>query len=102
MREDNRERRDHLKLGEIVGDCWTTFEFGVIHGVVDHDGIGRIRVVTQSVKNLVGDLCVCRSESVNSRMEGNTYLIVYIYRDISFYYYDELMKNIDGFKTSNI
>jgi hypothetical protein len=33
VREDNCERRDHIKPGKIVGDCWTTFEFGVIHGV---------------------------------------------------------------------
>ena len=39
--------------------------------------------MTQSVKNLVGDLRVCRSESVNNRMERNTYLIVYIYRRFS-------------------
>ena len=36
VREDNCERRDHLKPGEIVGDRWTTLKFGVIHGV----GIG--------------------------------------------------------------
>jgi hypothetical protein len=55
--------------------------------------------VTQSVKDLVGlRLCLC--ELVNNRMEVNTDLIVYIERDVSFYYDDEFNENIDGFKTS--
>ncbi len=55
--------------------------------------------MTQSAKDLVGlRLCLC--ELVNNRMEGNTDLIVYIERDVSFYYDDEFNENIDGFKTS--
>jgi hypothetical protein len=55
VREDTCERIDHLKFGDIGGDCWTKFEVGLIHGVgiglrfndvVDDNDIGGMRVVT--------------------------------------------------------
>ena len=108
LKREKESVRGHLwenrsfKSGEIGGNCWTTFEVGLIHGVwiglrfnavVDDDGIGRMRVVTPFMR-------VCRCELVKSHMEGNTDLIFFfakLYRPDCL---DIERDIIDGFKTS--